>query len=133
VRALSAYGVIHGLLGNPVAAEQTYAEAWERGKRAGEKRLVAAAVAMRTLQLLFRMPPSWMDEVEATIAMCREEGYDLELAMLLMVTGYYLSFGDSPEAALPCWRASHWSIPSGRPTFSFPTGCEYSPRSVKGT
>jgi predicted ATPase/class 3 adenylate cyclase len=106
VRALSAYGVARGLLGDPVAAEQTFAEAWERGKRAGEKRLVAAAVAMRTLQLLFRMPPEWMDEVEATIAMCREEGYDLELAMVLMVTGYYLSFGDSPEAALPYWRES---------------------------
>jgi len=104
VRALTALGSAQGMMGDPVAADRTLLEAIDRGRRGGDMRRVAFAVAIRTLQVLFKMPPGWVAEVEDTIAMSRAEGYDAELATLLLVVGYYRSFGEEPRAALPYWR-----------------------------
>jgi predicted ATPase/class 3 adenylate cyclase len=106
LRVVMAMGVVQAIMGEATTAAQTFDECIEFGSRAGELRLVAYAVAVKTLQVRFAMPQGWIGEVEDNISVCRDRGYDVELAWLLAVAGFALSAGENAEDALPYWRES---------------------------
>jgi predicted ATPase/class 3 adenylate cyclase len=96
IRALIALGITLVTQGDNVRAGVVFREAVTLARTHGEDRLMTCAIPLNALTMAFRVTPDIIREVEEAIHVCRQNGYQDELAQNLVFAGgvKYLLGGD---------------------------------------
>jgi non-specific serine/threonine protein kinase len=100
IRALLGLAVANGIQGNTGAAVSLAEEGIQLARKFGELRYVAYATSVKYLQHPFNLPPEAMQELEEAVSISRENGYEAELGLSLVVYGIALDAQGKAEMAM---------------------------------
>jgi predicted ATPase/class 3 adenylate cyclase len=101
VKALIGLTIVHGIQGRTAQAIALAEENIQLARAAGQLRLLAYAIILRSIQTRFNMSPEALHELEEAIAISRENRYELELEMSLGVYGLALELQGKSALAKP--------------------------------
>jgi tetratricopeptide (TPR) repeat protein len=104
IKALLALGYVHNMQGRSAQALSLADESIQLARRTGESRLLAYGIILKSIQTSFNMSPEAMQELEEAIAISRENRFEIELEMSLIIYGFALDAQGKSELARPYFQ-----------------------------